>query len=118
MNKMIARRNNLGRVSHSRQNRKLVREMNLQRWWEKTGGMDTHLFHWWNREDKKSFLSPGPTAYDKWNHRFAKLKLRDPSIHLVCGRHVIAPVDVCWSADRKLKISLVKNNAQGRRRNR
>lgn len=116
MNKTIARRNNWGRVSHCRRNRKQARHEGLQRWWNKFGYSDGGEFKYWSRQEKKQFLLPGPKAYDKWNHRFAKLKLRDSSIHLVCGRHVLAPVDACWSADRKIKGSLVKANAQGRRR--
>jgi hypothetical protein len=116
MNKMIARRNGFVKAVHSRQNRKLVREMNLQRWWEKTNGRDVGLFKFWSRQEKKQFLLPGTDAYDKWRARFFTRQALDPQINVICGRHVIAPQDTCWSADRKLKISLVKRNAQGRRR--
>ena len=117
MNKTINRRNPYMHVTpHCRVNRRQARLDAMQKWWERSNERDAVLWWSWSRQEKKQFLLPGPTAYDKWNHRFAKLKLRDPSIDLVCGRHVLAPVDACWSVDRKFKFSLVKVNAQGRRR--
>lgn len=124
MNKKIARRNigHLTRmydVDHRRHvgaARKQVHLEELQKWWNKTEGMDTHLWKFWGRQEKKQFLLADGDAYDKWRARFFKRETLDPAIGVICGRHVLVPRDVCWSADRKLRMSLVKANAQGRRR--
>ena|SRR5688572_18416646 len=124
MNKMIARRN-IGHLTrmydtdhrrHVGTARKQAHHEVLQRWWQRTNGRDVGLFKFWSRQEKKQFLLPGTDAYDKWRARFNKRQALDPQINVICGRHVIVPRDVCWSADRKLKMSLVKVNAQGRRR--
>lgn len=117
MNKTIARRNHLYKSSpHRRVNRRLAREESLQRWWNKVGENDCiDTFRFWSRKDKKSWLNPGD-AYTNWKRRYEKREKTDPNMSLIVGRHVLVPRDVCWSADRKLHMSLVKANAQGRRR--
>lgn len=124
MNKMIARRNighltRMHDVDHRRHvgtARKRQHELVLERWWKKSNGRDVGLWKFWDRQEKKQFLLPGTDAYDKWHARFVTRQALDPAIKLICGRHVLAPADVCWSQDRKLRMSLVKVNAQGRRR--
>lgn len=120
MNKTIARRNRgplvMTKSWHARQPRGQARNNSLQKWWNKYGDTDYGPFKRWGRQEKKQFLLPGPKAYDKWVHRNQKRLATDPNYLFSCGRHVIVPQDVCWSADRKLRMSLVKANAQGRRR--
>lgn len=124
MNKMIERRN-LGSLTrmydkdhrrHVGAARRYQHQLVLERWWKKSNGRDVGLWKFWARQEKKQFLLPGTNAYDKWVHRFEKRKALDPAIKLICGRHVLVPAGVCWSDDRKLRMSLVKANAQGRRR--
>ena len=124
MNKTIKRRN-LGHltrmydVDHRRHvgtARKQQRTEQLQRWWNKENPRDGDRFKWWSRQEKKQSLMSGTNAYDKWVARFWYKSIADPQMPMIAGRHVLTPVDVCWSQDRKLKMSLVKANAQGRRR--
>lgn len=117
MNKTIARRNPYMHVTpHCRLNRKQARHEVLQKWWNKQNSRDGDLFKFWSRQQKKQFLMAGSNAYDKWVARWNKRKVIDPNLEVISGRHVLVPVDVCWSQDRKLRFSLVKANAQGRRR--
>jgi hypothetical protein len=117
MNKTIDRRNPHMHVTpHCRRNRKQARDETLQKWWNKVGSDDYRCaFKMWSREDKKAFLNPGD-AYTKWKRRYAKHEKTDPNMPLIVGRHVLVPADACLSGDRKLRLSLVKANAQGRRR--
>ena len=124
MNKMIERRN-LGSLTrmydkdhrrHVGAARKYQHQLVLERWWKKSNGRDVGLWKFWARQEKKQFLLPGTNAYDKWVARFRYKAIYDPQMLHIAGRHVLVPRDVCWSDDRKLRMSLVKENAQGRRR--
>ena len=117
MNKTIARRNNLGHGSHARANRRLARAAALQKWWNKYGYTDGGEFKYWSREEKKAFLLP-KNSYDKWELRFERRGLHlDPTFQASCGRNLVARPGRCTHApERKLRVSLVKVNALGRRR--
>ena len=122
MNKMIARRNGLGRGLHGRRDRAVLRAEQaekLAKWWNKLEKTGIGTFKFWRREDKKAWLMPtalDSSAYGKWLFRHEKHAETDPNMPLIVGRHVQAPRDVCWSEDRRFHGSLVKVNAQGRRR--
>lgn len=124
MNKTIKRRNLFGLASrmydadprrHVGFARKLQHERALNRWWQRTKGCDSQQLWGWSRAEKKAFLNPGD-AYTKWKRRYTKHEKTDPNMPLIVGRHVLVPADACLSDDRKLRMSLVKANAQGRRR--
>jgi len=120
MNKMIARRNNLGGGLHARQPRAAAREAAMQKWWNKFAERDVDLFRWHSRKQKKEFLTAGRNAYDQWKVRFERRGLlKDVNFQSSCGRSVAPALSsgkCAFAPERRLKVSMVKVNTLGRRR--